>query len=50
MEKELHFAALRMSDVETPTRFALEVAAPLVEWAENVLVSMPADFMIVFNQ
>jgi hypothetical protein len=38
VEEELQFAALRMSDVETPTHFALEVAAPLVEWAENVLV------------
>ena len=47
MEVELQLAALRMSDVDTPTRFALEVDAPLVE---KVLISIPADFMMAFNQ
>lgn len=46
MEVELQFATLRMSPTTTPTdlRFALEVAAPRVEWTE-VSVSMPADFI-----
>ena len=50
MEVELQLAALRMSDVDTPTRFAFEVDAPLVEWAEKVLISIPADFTVAFNQ
>ena len=50
MEVELQFAALRISGADTPTRLALEVDAPLVEWAENVLVSIPADFIMAFSQ
>ena len=49
MEVELQFAALRISGANTPTRLALEVD-PLVEWAENVLVSIPADFIMAFSQ
>ena len=33
-----------------PAARALEVAAPLVEWAENRLVSIPAAFIMAFNQ
>ena len=50
MEVELQFAALRMSDIDTPTSFALEVDAPLVEWAEKVFISMPANFLMAFNK
>ena len=42
-------SCLRMSDVDTPTRFALEVDAPLVEWVEKVLISIPANFMIALQ-
>lgn len=47
---ELQLADFMMSAEDTPTVFALEVAAPRVECAENISVSIPAAFMVAFNQ
>ena len=50
MEAELQLAAFKMSAVETLTALAFDVDAPWVECAENLSVSMQADFMILLNQ
>ena len=50
MELELQLADFKMSAVGTPTALAFDVDAPRVECAEKQSVSMPADFMILFNQ
>ena len=39
-----------MSTVDTPTALALEVAAPRVEWAENMDVSTPESDITLFSQ
>lgn len=50
MEVELQLAALRISPADTPADLALEVAAPRVECAEKMLVSMPAECITLFSQ
>ena len=50
MEVELQSAALRISPADTLADLALEVAAPRVECSENMLVSMPAEYITFFSQ
>ena len=40
---ELQLAALRMSATEAPRAFALDVDAPLVEWAVKMVVSIQSN-------
>ena len=49
IEAELQLAALSIYAVETSPALALKVAAPRVEWAKKMLVSIPAEFNTVFN-
>ena len=46
----LQLAACRIDPIDTPTTPALEVKAPLVEWAENMDVSIPDHSIIFFSQ
>lgn len=50
MDIELQLAAFRISAEDTPAAFAFEVAAPRVEWAEKIWVSIPAAFMTLLIQ
>jgi len=49
VDSELQFAALNISVVETPAALALEVAAPRVEWAEKIEVSIPESAITLFS-
>ena len=50
VDTELQSAALKISGTETPAALAFEVAAPLVEWAEKIPVSIPDKVIMRFSQ
>ena len=50
MENDDQFVAVIISDIGTPAELPLEVTALLVEFAVKMEASVPASFIISFNQ